>query len=101
MSTLYIREYGRLAIDGAGGVVLIGAEPAIADQVVGIGGGSVQSVAFSATTHFVRVHTDTICNVAFGQNPVAVANGSARLAANQTEFFGVRPGDKIAVIVGS
>jgi orotate phosphoribosyltransferase len=45
----------------------------------------------------VRVHTDAICSIAYGANPTATIN-SFRMNANTTEYFGVNPGDKIAVI---
>jgi hypothetical protein len=45
----------------------------------------------------VRIHTDATCRIAFGANPTATS-GSQRLQAGGTEFFGVRPGTKIAVI---
>lgn len=96
MAVLFISEYDNVARDNIG-MVQAGQEPAIATQTVAIGVGSVQSGAFSAQTKFVRIHTDAICSVKFGVNPTAAAT-DARLAANQTEFFGVRPGQKVAVI---
>lgn len=96
MAVLYISEYDNVARDNIG-TVQAGQEPAIATQTVAISGGSTQSSAFNANTKFVRIHTDAICSVKFGSNPTATST-SARLAANQTEFFGVRPGEKVAVI---
>lgn len=97
MATLYVSEYSRQCIDYLQLTVAAPQEPSIAEQNVTIGVGSTQSAAFNAATKFVRVHTDAICSVAFGANPTAVATAK-RMAAGQTEFFGVRPGDKIAVI---
>ena len=100
MAKLYISEYVAMP-KHLGQLVMAGLEPAVAIQTpVVIGGGSLQSAAFNAETKFVRLHTDVICSVAFGTNPTATAN-SARLAANQTEFFGVNPGDKVAVITNT
>lgn len=96
MAVLFISEYDNVARDNVG-MVQAGQEPAIATQTVAIGGASAQSAAFNANTKFVRLHTDAICSVAFGANPTATAS-TARMAANQTEFFGVRPGQKVAVI---
>lgn len=95
MAKVYISEYednGRS----------IGAqEPSLVEQTpVAIGGTSAQSAAFAATTRIVRIHTDAICSIAFGSNPTATAN-SKRLAAGQTEYFGVQGGHKVAVITNT
>jgi hypothetical protein len=49
----------------------------------------------------VRVHTDSLCAVRIGGlHPVAVAKpGTARMTAGQTEFYAVKPGDAVGVIV--
>jgi hypothetical protein len=75
--------------------------PPLAEQQVAIGGGSLQSVAFSGTTRFIRVDTDTTCRIAWGKNPTASAANTTRLVAGQTEYFGVNAGDKLAVIQSS
>lgn len=108
MSTLYITEYQYLAYSqgnaiGNGLPVPAGLEPQIRTQTVAIGGGSTQSLPLNQNTHFVRLHTDSICSVVFGANPTATTS-SMRLAANQTEFFGVSPEQgaiSIAVIANS
>lgn len=99
MAVLFISEYDNVARDNVG-MVQAGQEPSITTQTVAIGAGSTQSNAFNANTKFVRIHTDAICSVAFGANPTASAT-TARLAAGQTEFFGVRPGHKVAVITNT
>lgn len=73
--------------------------PAIANNNVTIGGAA-QSNAFATNTRLVRLHADTICYVKFGTNPTAVTATDARLAANQTEYFAVQPGDgmKLSVV---
>ena len=101
MAILYISEYAKAAIDNRGLSVPAGQEPAITTQVVAIGAGSVASTAFTSATKFVRLHTDTACNFAFGISPTAVADVSPRMAANQTEFFGVPHGYAVAVIAAS
>lgn len=101
MATVYISEYPSLAAEGSFGHGLsMGNEPSTAEQTVVIGGASAQSSAFNTTTHFVRIHTDSICSVSFGSNPTATTT-TKRLAANQTEYFAVRPGHKIAVITNT
>lgn len=75
--------------------------PAVAQSTVAIAGASAQSAAFSSTTKLVRVHCDVICNITVGgTNPVATTS-TLRLAAGQTEYFAVSPGDKVAVIAGT
>lgn len=94
---LDVTEYPRLAADGPGDTVMAGLEPATAQQQVTVGGASAQSQPFADTTRFVRVHTDVACRIAFGSSPTASAT-SMRMPANATEFFGVTPGHRIAVI---
>jgi hypothetical protein len=96
MATLYITEYERIPI-GAGGSIAMGAEPAQASQTIAIGGASVQSNPFGPTTIYIRAHTDAICSMAFGANPTATSVVT-RMAANQTEYFSVQSGHKVAVI---
>jgi hypothetical protein len=99
MATLYIAEYAALA--GTGNYpVQSPFTPPIAEQTVAIGASSAQSAAFNKNTNFVRLHTDAICSVAFGANPTATTS-NARLAANQTEFFGVVPGQLVATITNT
>lgn len=92
--------YESLARDNLGGVVQTGIEPAAANLQVTISAGSLQSTAFPDNTRFVRVHTDAPCRIEFGVNPTA-APTSKRMAAGATEYFGVRPGWKLAVITTS
>lgn len=98
MATLYITEYDKLADDTRGPVPVGGT--VVASQTVTIGAGSTQSNAFNAATRFVRLHTDAICSVEFGANPTATA-AKARMAADQTEYFGVTGGQKVAVITNT
>jgi hypothetical protein len=96
MGTLYITEYERIPV-GAGGSIAMGAEPAQAYQTVAIGGATQPSAAFGPTTQYIRVHCDAICSLSFGTSPTATT-AFTRLAANQTEYFHVQPGHKLAVI---
>ena len=100
MAVLFITEYASITRDGRGVMAPAAQEPALASQTVAIGGSSTQSSAFNAATNFIRVHTDAICSIAVGANPTASAT-TARMAADQTEYFGVIPGHKIAVITNS
>ena len=98
MATLSIREYNRVAADGSGLTVQAGQEPAINGQQVSFSA-SQQSAAFSDATRLVRVHSDNDCYLDFGPNPTAAAGGGCFLGSGQVEFFGVRPGDKVAAVV--
>lgn len=102
MAKLYISEYKAMAkIQSSKEDIAAPNEPALVVQTpVVIGAGSLQSAAFNEETRFVRIHTDAICSVKFGANPTATAD-EARLAANATEYFGVVPGQKIAVITNT
>jgi hypothetical protein len=98
MAVLYITEFDTTKIiEGAGAPGIITDEPPLAEQTVAIGAGSVQSAAFNAGTQMIRVHTDAVCSIAIGTNPTASAT-TRRLAANQTEYYGVMAGQKLAVI---
>jgi hypothetical protein len=96
MAIVDITEYQRLAVDQQGEFIQTGIEPGIRQQVA-IGAGSVQSSAFDQSTLLVRVHADAPARIEFGANPTA-SGASARIAAGASEYFGVRPGHKIAVI---
>lgn len=99
MAKLYITEFHTLGATPEGATFPL--VPPAADQTpVAIGVGSTQSAAFNVSTRFVRLHADAICSVAFGSNPTATAD-NARLAANQTEYFAVSPGHKVAVITNT
>jgi hypothetical protein len=93
MAVLYITEFASLAPQPPGATGQVAQQPPIAEQTVALTSTSAQSAAFNANTRFVRLHTDVICAIEFGTNPTAVANGgsgpTARMAANQTEYFGV------------
>ena len=101
MATLYVAEFGGAYSPrdslGGGQVSEMAPTPPANQQTIAIGGASIASAAFGATTAFIRVHTDVICSIAFGAAPVATAT-SMRLAADQTEYFTVSGGSKIAVI---
>lgn len=98
MANLRITEFPGLG-GGSNETAQMAGTPATAEQVVAIGAGSTQSAPFNAATRIVRLHAEAICAVAVGgSNPTASGTNSARLIAGQTEYFAVKPGDKIAVI---
>lgn len=101
MATLYICEYQTAAWTTAGGLPSA-QEPPIAEQTVAIGGTSAPSVVFNVATRFVRIHTDVVCSIKFGAATPTAAATNKRLAANSTEYFGVRGGvDMVAVITNT
>lgn len=101
MAVLYITEFRDI-----GGIanfnVPIAAQPQLVNQTVAIGGASTASSTFGANTSMVRLHTDAICSIQFGTSPTATSS-TARMAANQTEYFAVPIGAsyKVAVISNS
>jgi len=97
MARLFITGYRRLARDDVGNVALCGEEPAEINATVEIGVHSYRSEALPEEVRFVRLHAEVACHVAFGAEPEATET-NLRLADEQTEFFGVKKGLKIAVI---
>lgn len=97
MATLYISEYAGI---GFGNNQNLPVEPPLAEQTVSVSGTSAQSSAFNASTRFIRVHTDAICSILIGSNPTATT-AKKRMAADQTEYFAVNGGDKIAAITNT
>ncbi len=98
MATLYISEFGDNGV--AQRNVQVASKPALTTQTVAISASSAQSAAFSSQTTYIRVHTDVICSTVVGANPTATTAGE-RLAADNTEYFRVQPGHKIAVIANT
>lgn len=70
--------------------------PGAASKVL-IGAASAQSGAFGSSTGLIRIACSVGCFIAIGANPVADSN-SLFLPAGMVEYFGVSPGQKIAVI---
>jgi hypothetical protein len=106
MAFLFIAEFADLPVGLAGKVGQFAMQPPLAEQAIANAGGNVQSNAFNAQTRYVRLHTDSICAIKFGTNPTAVASGAsgtARMAANQTEYFAVpmNAGFKVAAILST
>lgn len=102
MATLYIAELSNTGVSNTTANLQIAAMPPIAEQTVAIAAGSAQSNAFNGQTKYVRLHTDSICSVAFGANPTATAT-NARLAAGTTEYFAIPQNQsfKVAVITNT
>lgn len=97
MSTVDITEYSSVAADGNGRQVAAGIEPSRFRHQLPVSLASAQSIAMNENTKFVRIHTDSTIRIEFGSDPTASAT-SQRMVGNSTEYFGVTPGIKIAVI---
>ncbi len=100
MPLLDITEYGELAAAGRGNLIMAGQEPSIRNQQVEIAVASAQSGALSDVTRFVRIHAEAACRVSVGADPTASLT-SMRMVAGGTEYLGVTPGLKIAVIASA
>lgn len=98
MSLFYIWEFSEILTRGN---TMIGKAPGVRQQTpLSIGASPTQSLPFAAGTNYIRMHTDAVCSVDIGENPTASIN-TARMAANQTEYIGVNPGDSLSVIANS
>ena len=100
MAKLYIAEFSNPGLTSYGAALPMVKAPPLVEQTIAISGASAQSAAFAGTTDIIRVHSDAICSVLVGPNPTATTS-TMRLAADQTEYFVVNPGDKIAVIANT
>lgn len=94
-SKLYVTEYSDLG-QTVRGAAQVAKEPVIAEQVVDYSGGVAASSAFNAATTYVRVHTDSVCSIAFGTAPTATTS-NRRLPADTTEYFAVPVGSSYKV----
>ena len=100
MAFLYVTEFA--SIGGISNFPIQSAQtPALAEQRVAISGSHHESAAFDTNTKFVRLNTDAICSVAFGTSATAATTSDARMAANQTEYFSVLPGQLVSVIANT
>jgi hypothetical protein len=98
MAFLYITEFSDIAATGGGSELVAPHMNSItANQRIDIGGASVQSAAFQPSTRGILINCDTACSIAGGPDPVAVVT-EHRMAANETRFYGVQGGLKLAVI---
>ena len=102
MATLYVTEFTDIGNSVNNQAIPITQQPPVNEQTLSITSSSVASSAFKANTNIVRLHTDAICSVEFGTSPTATSS-TARMAANQTEYFTVprNLSYKVAVITNS
>jgi len=101
VAKLFITEFAASGNSKSGAQIQVGQQPAIAAQVLTFdASASVQSAQFDDRTQFVRLHTDADCHIVFGLNPTTNTNHMP-LLQDSTEYFGVTPGLKLAVIQGA
>ena len=100
MATLYITEINALGYDSVLGAIPAPRVPPVAEQAISIGVASEQSNEFNQNTNIVMVNTDTACSLAFGPDPVSNTTAH-RMGANETRFYSVIPGQRLAVIANT
>lgn len=88
MAKVYVTEYARGSLDSRT-FLPSGEEPSIKVTVLDTTATHLSAV-FDKNTRLVRLHTDGIISFKFGAAPTA-ATTDARMAANQTEYFGIPP----------
>ena len=102
MTVLYVAEFSQL-VTTPNGIAAMALQSPLAEQTMSITASSTTLTnPFNSATKFIRVHTDSICSIKVGGAPVATTS-TARMAANQTEYFGVaqNSGWNIAVITNT
>lgn len=99
-ASMYIAEF-TVAVTVTGQVqAQVAPQPATTTQKVAIGGASVSSSAFGATTHAIEVLCSVGCSVSVGTSPTATTS-TMLLQQGVPYIFGVAPGAKIAVIANT
>ena len=94
---LNVREYRHLAEDDNGRLIAAPLEPAAYVQSISVGS---ESSAFGAGVRFLRLHAEEDVRLEFGDSPSATSTSTFRMVAGQTEFVGVKPGQKLDTIAG-
>ena len=93
-ATLYISEFGNYQPS----TLPAAFAPEITHQTLSVTGTSAQSSAFNARTVLIRLFADAAMCVQIGSGGPTATATSMPLAANQTEYILVRPGDMLAAI---
>jgi hypothetical protein len=86
MGILHVTEFSEQHVHGGRQVAQINS--GTVDQTPVTFTTTTASAAFAAGTVMVRIHTNAICSIAFGTAPSATTS-NFRMAADQTEYFGV------------
>jgi hypothetical protein len=102
MAKLYVTEYPDTAGAFAQSALQVVREPPLNDQTpVAIGASSLSSAPFTGQTRVVRLHTDVVCSILIGPPGTVATANNQRLAANQTEYKMVVPGNIVSVITNT
>lgn len=97
MGILSVTQLESIRKDDSGDVMQIAYMPAISSENITTSGTSAQSTVFADNCNYVRLDGDTTERILFGANPTALST-STRLRADNTEYFAVKPGQKLAAI---
>lgn len=102
MTTLNIVEFSSIQAYWTEASAQIAKTPPVAIQEMTPSTTSQISTAFSGNTNIVRLSADVPVRLAFSiSTAMATANAtSLRLTADAPEYFGVEPGQRVAVILG-
>ena len=105
MALLDISEYSGTPVPGTVHQAHpAGREPKLAFQQITFTGTAASSAAFGANTKLVRIIADSICRVRFtfgGTADAATASTGFRMSLGVAEYFNVKPGDSLSVIVAT
>jgi hypothetical protein len=71
------------------------------NQTIAIGLSSFQSAFFNDRTTMIRLFTTVDCFIQLGDNPTATSASSIFCAGGIYQFFGVKDGERLAVIAAS
>lgn len=100
MATIYVSEYTSMG-SALNGQAQVPQHPALQRQSMAITAGSTSlPLKFTAQTRFIRVQNDAICSIAIATTPTAVVTAD-RMPAETIEYYGVSPGDNLAVIANT
>lgn len=102
-SKLYLTYFSRQAVDRESKPI---AAPDWSSQigdteVLDYSAGADRSAVFPDDARFMRMHTDSICSIKFGDSTVTAGTSDARMVAGQTEFAGIAPGQYVSAITNT
>jgi hypothetical protein len=102
MSIMYLEEFAGISNTPTSNIVAQAAQqPSVVTQTFSFTGTAGVSSAFNTKTNLVRVHADGICSYLFSSAGTSATTANPRLAAGTTEYFSVRPGDKISAVTNT
>ena len=99
MAKVYLSEYQNISLT-TNGLAQCASEPALATQVLDTTATHL-SAAFNTNTRYIRLNADGVVSYKISTAGTAAGTSDARLAANTSEYFGIKAGDKIDVIANT